>query len=897
MPLAQGTKIGHYEILALLGAGGMGEVYRARDARLNRDVAIKVLNSGFLNDPNRMLRFQREAQVLASLSHPNIAIIHGIEENALVMELVPGPTLEDRIAQGPIPLDEALSIARQMAEGLEAAHERGIVHRDLKPANIKLPPDAPVKLLDFGLAKAPDEESANSSVSMSPTMSLAMTQAGMIMGTAGYMSPEQAAGKTVDKRADVWSFGVVLVEMLSGRKLFEGETIAHTLADVLRADINLDKLPESTPPAIRKLIGRCLDRNVKERLRDIGEARIAIDKFLANSNAAPEAGPAVQTKSSWLPWAAFAIAIIVAGAGWFRATRLEPLRPLIRMTDELGPESLAASGRGSMAISPDGSRIAVTIAGADNKVFIHTRLLQQSKLTLLAGTENADYPFFSPDGQWIGFNAEGKLKKIPIDGGAAISICDAPTIYGASWGEDGNIVLTIGNNSPLSRVPSAGGILTLLTKLKEEERTNRWPQAMPGGQAVLFSAYSGANIDDANIDVISVKTGERKTVMKGGYSPHYAAVPHRSGHLLYLHKNTMFAAPFDPASLSVIGPSVPVLEGVSGNNRAGGNFALSSTGILIFKSGKDTRASNRISLIDSAGNIKPLHAAPGSYFWPRLSPDGKRLAFSMDSAAGGVASDIWVKDLDRDTPSRLTFLDGRNDYPIWTPDGQNIIFVSRGTANTQGLYWIRSDGAREAQRLTSSTSTERPRSILPDGKRLGFSAQGIAGSTDIFTAQIGGDPGQPKLEKPELFLGTPFDELYPAFSPDGRWLAYQSNESGMNEVYVRPFPGPGGRWQISSGGGYAPQWTKDGRELFYVANDRRVMSVSYRGSGDTFQAAKPRVWSEVRLTLTLGLPEFDITPDGKHIVAILPETDEKPKPDNHLTILLNFGDELRRKVP
>ena len=471
MPLAQGTKIGPYEIVAPLGAGGMGEVYRARDARLNRDVAIKVLNAAFLNDPDRMARFQREAQVLASLSHPNIAAIFGIEENARVMELVPGPTLEERIAQGPIPLDEALTIARQIAEGLEAAHERGIVHRDLKPANVKLPPDAPVKLLDFGLAKAPGGESANSSVSMSPTMSLAMTQAGMIMGTAGYMSPEQAAGKTVDKRADVWSFGVVLIEMLSGKRLFAGETIAHTLADVLRADIDLGKLPESTPSAIRKLIGRCLDRNVKRRLRDIGEARIAIEEYQANANAAPEAA---QVQAARWPLVVAGVSIlalsVAGGIGWYRATRPEPLRPLIRMTDELGPESLSArpgTGRGLMAISPDGSRIAVTLVGADNKIRIHTRLLQQTKLTQLAGTENAGDPFFSPDGQWIGFNADGKLKKISVDGGAAVTICDARAIRGASWGDDGNIVVAIGNSSALSKVSSADGDPTPLTKLKE----------------------------------------------------------------------------------------------------------------------------------------------------------------------------------------------------------------------------------------------------------------------------------------------------------------------------------------------------------------------------------------------------------------------------------------------
>ena len=887
MPLSAGTRLGPYEILSPLGAGGMGEVYRATDTKLGRQVALKVLPAAFANDTDRMARFTREAQVLAALNHPNIAAIYGIEDRAIAMELVEGKDLA-----GPLPLNVALPIAKQIAEALEAAHEKGIVHRDLKPANIKITPQGVVKLLDFGLAKAAEPE-PGADMANSPTMSAAMTEAGMILGTAAYMSPEQARGQTVDRRADIWAFGVVLLEMLTGRQTYKGDTIADTLAAVIKDTPSLDALPAGTPQQIRHLIGRCLEKDQRSRLQWIGEARILLQNPESGA-ASPAQVDNLPHKRSIVPWAVAGVLGSIAAAGWSRATRPEPLRALIRMTDELGPKSLAASqasGRGVMAISPDGSRIAVTLQGADNKVHIHTRLLRQTKLTQLAGTENAGSPFFSPDGQWIGFNADGKLKKISVDGGAAVAICDASSIRGASWGDDGNIVVAIGDSSALSTVPSAGGTPTPLTKQKEGERTNRWPQALPGSQAVLFSAYEGINFYDANIDAISVKTGERKTVMKGGYSPHYAATSHRAGYLLYVHKNTMFAAPFDSASLSVTGPSVPVVEEVSSNTFAGGDFALSSSGTLIFKSGKDDRATGRISLIDSAGNIKPLHAVPGSYSTPRLSPDGKRLAFSMDNAAGGNA-DIWVKDLDRDTPSRLTFLAGLNFFPVWTPDGKNILF-----RNTHGLYWIRTDGAGEAQRLTSSKSAEIPYSISPDGKRLAFSAEGNAGSYDLFTAQIGGDPAQPKLGKPELFLGTPFGEAFPAFSPDGRWLAYVSNESGTFEIYVRPFPGPGGRWQISSGGGYAPQWTKDGRELFFVASDRRVMAVSYRASGDTFTAAKPRVWSEVRLTLGLGVMEFDITPNGKHIVAVLPETEEKPKPDNHLTILLNFGDELRRKVP
>ncbi len=669
MPLAPGTRIGPYEIVAQLGAGGMGEVYRALDTKLNRQVALKVLLPAFARDTDRMARFTREAQVLAALNHPNIAAIYGIEGNAIVLELVEGKDLA-----GPLPLDEALPIAKQIAEALEAAHEKQIIHRDLKPANIKITPDGVVKLLDFGLAKAVEAEPAD--ISNSPTMSLAMTSAGMILGTAAYMAPEQARGKTVDRRADIWAFGIVLLETLTGRQTYKGDTIADTLAAVMRDEPDLAALPSETPAAIRNLLRRCFEKDPRRRLQAMGEARLVIEDCIADpggGTASPAQVTNLPHKRPIISWLVAAVAIVVAGILYFRP---EPLRPLIRLTDELGPESLAASqdsARGLMAISPDGSRIAVTLAGADGKVHIHTRLLQHSKLTHLAGTENAGSPFFSPDGQWIGFHADGKLKKISIDGGTAVSICDAPSIRGASWGDDGNIVAVFGNSTVLSKVSATGGSPTPLIKLQDGERTHRWPQVLPGSQAVLFSAYAGNNPEEANIDMVALKTGERKTLLKGGYSPHFAATSQHAGYLLYLHNNTLFATRFDSASLTLTGPSVSVLEEVSSNTNAGGNFALSASGTLIFKSGKDDQASGRISLIDSAGSIKPLHTARGSYSTPRLSPDGKRLAFSMGSTAGGNM-DIWVKDLDRDTPSRLTFLPVFNRYPVWTPDGKNIVF-------------------------------------------------------------------------------------------------------------------------------------------------------------------------------------------------------------------------------
>src|ERR1700674_1623195 len=681
MPLSVGDRLGPYEILAPIGAGGMGEVYRARDTKLDREVAIKVLPAALAQDPERLARFEREAKVLAALNHPNIAQIYGLEQRALVMELVPGETLK-----GPLPLETALNYAKQIAEALEAAHEKGITHRDLKPANIMITPAGVGKVLDFGLAAVTQPSGASEGdPANSPTLTMRATQAGMIMGTAAYMSPEQASGKPVDKRADIWSFGVVLWEMLTGHRLFDGETISHVLADVLRGPIDFDKLPKETPRAIRDLLRRCLDRDVKNRLLDSGEARVALDK--ASAGGPSEPGPAPKTpRRTVRSWAAAAAALaviaVVLGFALWRATR-PVAHPLMNLSVDLGPDAVlggAGTSRVALILSPDGTRLVYRSRGG-----LSVRPLAQPKATPLAGTEGADDPFFSPDGQWVGFFAGGKLRKISVQGGAAVTLCDAPSEHGGTWGEDGNIVFAPNPRGGLSRVSDSGGTPQPLTQLDQQKRelTHRDPLMLPGGQAVLFTASSNiTEYNEANLEVLSLKTGQRKTLQRGGFFGRYLP----SGHLVYMQRGTLFAAPMDLKNLALTGPAVPLLDDVGTNpTEADGQFdfsrAPSGPGTFVYVSGRVASAGWSIAWLDSTGKTQPLKTSPAQYFTPRFSPDGKRLAFSLNT------NDISIYDLQRDTTSRLTFTPGPNNYPVWTPDGSGIVYRSL-TGGVGNLYWV-----------------------------------------------------------------------------------------------------------------------------------------------------------------------------------------------------------------
>ena len=906
MALSPGTRLGPYEITGALGAGGMGEVYRASDSRLGRQVAIKILPHGFASSAERMARFSREAQVLAALNHSSIAHVYGLEESdgtrALVMELVEGPTLAERIAQGPPPLDEALRIAKQIAEALEYAHERGIIHRDLKPANVKVTPEGNVKILDFGLAKALDESPAAASINTSPTISMAATQAGLILGTAAYMSPEQARGKTVDRRTDIWAFGAVLFEMLSLKQPFEGEDTSQIMAAVIMKDPDWSQLPGDAPSSIRNLVQRCLTKDPTQRLQAIGEARIAIDRAVSGVKDESAATAAVR-QPRWrqaLPWSAaallaFALAIHL-WAPWRGADTAQP----IRLSVQLGADTYLQSGPGSaLALSPDGKMVAFTGhagTGADSQLFL--RRLDQTVATPVAGTDGARDPFFSPDGQWVAFftgATSTPLMKVQVNGGAPTKICDGLSSRGGWWGDDGNIVFAISDGA-LKRVSSEGGTPTDLAKLDVAagESSQRWPQVFPGAKAVLFTSQTKpASSQNANIDVLTLATGQRKVIRGGGTYARFLPDPiGRMGFLLYLNEGTLFAVRFDAERMEATGETVPVVDGVSEIEPTGsGQFAVSKNGTLIYLAGRNRLGAFQVDWVNQEGKFEPLTKGMGTYRSIMLSPDGQHLA--MDVIGGG--EDIWVYETQRGTMSRVTIGGGSNSNPVWTPDGQRIAYASSRGSQGPGIYWQRADGTGEVQRLTQGNTTQVPWSWHPSGKFLAYSEQHPQTQLDIMILPMeGSDSRGWKPGQAYAFLNGAAMEADARFSPDGNWLAYQSDESGKFQIYVRPFPGPGGKWQISTDSGSYPTWVRDKHELLYQQSDGKVMVVDYTASGNDFQPAKPRQWGPVKVPLRGPFRAYDVTADGKRIALRRAMDEPQPEKQDHVVLVFNFEDELKR---
>jgi serine/threonine-protein kinase len=861
----------------------MGEVYRAHDTRLGRDVALKILPDSFTHDPERLARFRREAQVLAALNHPHIAQIHGLEEASgsqfLVLELADGESLDKRIGRGRIPVDEALAIAQQIAEGLEAAHEKGIIHRDLKPANIAVTKDGAVKVLDFGLAKTTGLTNATSfDLASSPTITspAMMTGAGVILGTAAYMAPEQAKGRAADTQSDIWAFGCIVYEMLTGRRAFAGETVSETLAAVLKDEPDLLR----APARIRRLLRACFQKETKQRLHAIGDWQLPLDEATGGSSEA----------RSRVPWGVaglFAIVAALALSALWRRPAPNTVPAIMRLDVDLGAP-VAPSNLGPDAIlSPDGMRLVVVSQGANGTPRLFTRRVDQSRPVELVGSEGAYAPFFSPDGQWVAFFASGKLKKTRVDGGESVMLCDAPAGRGGTWGDGGNIIAALDVQAGLSLVPSTGGKSVPLTTFMPGEISHRWPQSLPGGKVVLFNSNrTFANWDEANINALSLTDHTSKIILeRAGMYPRYVT----SGHLMYVTKGTVFVVPFDPTRIEVRGRPAAWVEGISNDTTYGfSRLDFSASGMLLYRKGR-TEGLTTIHWMDHTGRTESVAIEPGVYMFPRISPDGSKLIWMMNQ---GATSDLWIYDWQRGSKTRLTDGTSVYAYPVWSPDGRYVVFTS-----SEGISWTRADGAGKRELLTRSEARQAPTSFTLDGRWLAFAEVNAAGGL-IKTVRVDGSSGQLRTSSPELFLQTSSPLSFPAFSPDGRWLAYADAESGRYDVYVRSFPDKGTRWLISNGGGTLPEWSRNGRELFYRTEDNQLMVVTYAVKGDTFVAAKPRVWSNERLANTGLTPNFDLAPDGTRFAVLMSAGGPiSAYVQNHVTLVTNFFDELRRLAP
>jgi eukaryotic-like serine/threonine-protein kinase len=902
--LEPGAEIGPYRVDALIGAGGMGEVYRAHDTKLNRSVALKVLPESLIGDADRLARFTREAHVLASFNHPNIAAIHGVEDrgevHALVLELVDGPTLADRIARGPIPLLDALPIARQIADALAAAHEHGVIHRDLKPANIKVRDDGTVKVLDFGLAKQPVSEPTAPASHAPPVMSPVVTAMGVILGTAAYMSPEQAKGRSADKRSDVWAFGCVIYEMLAGKRAFHGDDVSDTLASVLKAQPDWTVLPADAPPAIRRLLRRALEKDPRRRLSDIADARLEIDEALAPPDADASHGttrsaPSAQGTLPWAITALLAAALVAAIVLWHPWRSVAPAASQ-RLSVDLGAGTFlggSSAGTTQLAISPDGSMLAF-IAERDHVDQLYLRRFGQLQAVPLV-TGQVSEPFFSPDGQWVAFFslADRKLKKIPVAGGTAVAICDWHSSYprGASWGDDGFIVFNAGGEAwtILLRVPADGGKPEPLSTLSEGEVTHRWPQMLPGAKAVLFTAFgSVGGIGAANVLAQQLPAGPRKIVLHGAHYARYL----RSGHLLYAQGTTLFAVPFDVNRLEVSGQPVAVVDGVMGFKVSGASsFDVSDNGTLAYVPGQLASTEVPMVWMRRDGTTMPMRAAPRDWRDPQISLDGTRIAFYIDD---GRQIDVYTYEWARDFTTRLTF--GPVDSnPVWSPDHRTIVFSSSPNARQlANLYWLAADGSGEPHRLTESSDRQFATSWHPSGRYVAFEQQVSSEQWDVMVLPIEVSAAGWKAREPQRVLSNIAQRPGAVFSRDGRWLAYASNESGRSEVYVRAFPGPGNAWQISKAGGWVPIWSRVRDELVYVSLDSHVMVASYTIEGSTFRASPPEKWSEQPINGRPGPRPLDLHPDGRRLV-VSGDVASRTNVDKAV-LVTNFFDEVRRRL-
>ena len=898
MALETGTRIGVYEVTGKLGEGGMGEVYRAHDTTLDRDVALKVLSEAFTAEPDRLARFQREAKVLASLNHPNIGGIYGLEpvgdSEALVLELIEGPTLADRIAKGPMPVEEALSIARQIADALEVAHEQGIVHRDLKPANVKVKSDGTVKVLDFGLAKAVNAEPGGSAAGESPTISLTgATQMGLVIGTAAYMPPEQARGKPVDKRADIWAFAVVLFEMLTGKRAFMGEDTSLTLAAVMTADPDLAALPAAVPPSVVKSLERCLQKDPQKRLRDIGDVQQAMEGVFETVINTPTANTTQRTLKAWQqPWvitAGLLAALVVGGSiigfsfGWSADSGSVTVS---RLTIP-APGAAVSQPQQPLALSPDGEIVVYAATEEGSGIpQLYQRRLDQFDAMPMRGTAPASSPIFSPDGEWVAYfgQGEGVLKKVALAGGPPVNLTPVNSYFWGDWGTNGTIVFSgmIDGVNGLWQVSDAGGEARELLAATEGEVLID-PFFTPNEQGILFTQVDPSVGN--TLSVLSLDSGERRVLLEGSSG---RVLP--TGHLLFTRADSMWGVPFDEGNLQVMGDPAPLFEGLQVTGYDTGRFAVADNGSLIYLSGGETfQVERTLVWVDRDGIEEPLAALPRAYLYPRMSPDGSRVALEVFNP-GDV--DIWVWEFMRETLTRLTLDTAPDEYPLWTPDGRQMIFTSPRVSGIREPHRRPADGTGAAERLTESNDHVYPQTITPDGKTLVL-RQGID-SQNLVTLSLEGDRGiQPLLDDPS------FHERNAEFSQNGNWMAYETNESGQFEIYVRPFPDvEAGRWQISTDGGSMALWSKDGNELFYRSLDGTIVSVPVN-TGETFSAGNASVVVNTPYFTGAGVlvgRAYDVSPDGQRFLMIREDLSVEAS-NTAINIVLNWTEELQARVP
>ena len=900
-----GRRIGSYQVQSLLGRGGMGDVYRAHDTKLRRDVAIKVLPEAFASDPDRLARFEREARAVAALNDPHIGGIHGLEESdgirALVLELVEGETLAERLAptrdsaRPGLPLTEAIDYARQIASALEAAHERGITHRDLKPANIKITPAGVVKLLDFGIAKVVNGEGPG--VDLTHAVTGAATVEGVMVGTPGYMSPEQARGKPVDKRTDIWAFGCVCFEMLTGRLAFQGDTLSDTIAAVLERAPDWTFLPSGTPPTFRRLLQRCLEKDPKQRLRDIGDARLELEQILR----APGEDVSVVTTPRWrtrvLAGAGVVALAAIATTAWVALTReTAPAgdHRVSRFTVDLPQGQVIMPGFNSLlALSPDGAQLAVT-AFPGPVTIRRLDSLESKPLQVTTSPNFRGAPVFSPDGRSISFiqgngvfSSIRPFLKAPLAGGAAVKLADYDAFHEGDWAADGWIYWTGSYPGGIVRIRDSGGAVEPVTKLDLDrgDRSHRFARLLPDGQALIYTVgFDGIeSYDNARIDLWDLKTQTSKTLIAGGTDAFYSP----SGHIVYGSAGKLYAVPFDARRREVTGSPFEVIDGVIMSRNTGAvDFTMSARGDLAYAPGTVERGSTLV-WVDRSGKIEPLSLPVASYLYPRISPDGQSLAVEIE----GPNHDVYFYDFARTVLSKVT-TDGMSHDPVWAPDGKHLAFRS-WQAGGMTMWWMNADRSGSPERLDPNGTRQSPASISPDGKFLAFDQKDPQTRDDAWYLPLVGK------EAPRPIAQTKFSEGAPKFSPDGHWVAYSSDESGKPQVYVQAFPGPGLKLQISNDGGSDPIWRRTGGELYY-RNDNKMMAVSVTTSPE-FHASAPHLLWEGSYAAgsgsSCGMPgvnasSYDVTADGQRFLMV---KEEEVNPATKVVVVLNFAEEIRAK--